>query len=183
MSKQFQLYVLPSDADALVKEIQGRFGVRILSENSPSSEPTELLSPVREGSMKFRTGEQTSIRCYLAPVFGRIKVNYYQKPNHWVIQPESEAIQFSGCDFDGKTLLIGRMYFQTVDIQEGEIVKKSEEFLEWANDVFRFSKRALNRDPALGPLGAYVGKDATIFRQKGGKLASSIKATREQVYE
>lgn len=183
MSKQFQLYVLPSDADALVEEIRSRFGVRILSENSPSSEPTELSSPVHEQSMKFRTGEPTSIRCYLAPVFGCVKVNYYQKPNHWVIQPESEAIQFSGCDFDGKTLFVGRMYFQTDDLQEGKIVNKGEEFLKWANNVFRFSKRQLNRDSALGPLGAYVGKDAAIFRQKGGKFASSTKATGEPVYE
>jgi hypothetical protein len=129
--------------------------------------------------MKFRTGEPTSIRCYLAPMFGRIESHYYQKPNHWVIQPESEAIQFSGCDFDGSTLLVGRMYFQADELKDGRIVTKRAEFLQWANDVFRLSKRVLNRDPLMD---AYVGKDAVNFHRKGGRFASSIKVTGDPVY-
>jgi hypothetical protein len=180
MSKQFQLYSLPSDARSLVEEIRSRFGVKILSETSPTKELSGLSSPVREQSTNFRTGASTSIRCYLSPVFGRLVVNDYRDPDRWVIQPESEAIQFAGCDFDGTTLLVGRMYFQTDLVLDGGIVSKRPEFLKWANDVFRLSKRALHRDPQLA---AYVGKDAANFRQNGGKFASSIRVTGEPVYE
>lgn len=92
------------------------------------------------------------------------------------MQMSSEVIEFSGCDFDGKALLVGRFYFHTDELVDREIVKKRTEFLQWADQVFRYTKKALSRDRELmAPLGAYVGKDAIVFREGGGKLAESLK--------
>ena len=44
MSKQFQLYLTPSDAVALVEELRVRFGARVLSEKSSTSDPVEMES-------------------------------------------------------------------------------------------------------------------------------------------
>jgi hypothetical protein len=175
MSKQFQLYLTPSDAAALVEELRVRFGARVISEKSYTSDPVELESPIRHESI-FSASGATSIRCYLAPSNGRIIANYYPTLRLWLIQTSSEAIEFSGCDFDGKTLLVGRFYFQTDDLVDGRIVKKRAEFLTWADRVFRYTKKILKRDRELGPLGAYVGKDALIFRESGGRFAESIRA-------
>lgn len=176
MSKQFQLYLTPSDAVALVEELGARFGARVISKKSSQGDPVEMQSPIEHESI-FEAGGATSIFCYLAPANGRITTNYYQKLRLWLVEPwGSEAIEFSGCDFDGKTLLRGRFYFQTDDLVDGRIVKKRAEFLTWADRVFRYTKKALMRDRELGPLGAYVGKDALIFRESGGRFAESIRA-------
>jgi hypothetical protein len=174
MSKQFQLFLTPSDAVALVEELRARFGARVLSETSSRCEPVELKSPVRHESIFSITGA-TSIRCYLAPANGRIIANYYPTLGLWLIDTSSEAIEFSGCDFNGKTLCVGRFYFQTDDLVDGRIIKKRAEFLEWAEKVFRYTKKALKRDRELmEPIGAYVGKDAILFREGGGRFAQSV---------
>jgi hypothetical protein len=175
MSKQFQLYLTPSDALALVKELRVRFGARVLSEKCSTSDPVELDSPLRHESI-FSASGATSIRCYLAPANGRIITDYYPTLRRWLIQTSSEAIEFCGCDFDGKTLLVGRFYFQTDDLVDGRIVKRRAEFLQWADTVFRYTKKALKRDRELmKPLGAYVGKEALVFRESGVRFADSIK--------
>lgn len=175
MGKQFQLYLTPSDAEALVEELRARFAAGVLSEKVPTSDPVEMESPILHKSI-FETNGATSIYCYLAPANGRIITTYYPELRLWLVQPSSEAIEFSGCDFDGKTLLVGRMYFQTDDLVDGRIVKKRLEFLRWADKVFRYTKKVLKRDRELmQPLGAYVGKEALIFRESGGRFAESIR--------
>lgn len=176
MSKQFQLFLTPSDAVALVEQLRDHFGARVLSKKSSTGDPVEMQSPIEPESI-FSASGATSIRCYLAPANGRIVTDYYPTLRVWLTDTSSEAIEFSGCDFDGKTLLVGRFYFQTDDLVDGMIVKKNAEFLAWADKVFRYTKKALKRDRELmGPLGAYVGKDAILFREGGGRFAESIKA-------
>ena len=176
MSKQFQLFLVPSDAVVLVKELRVRFGARVLSKKSPTNEPVELESPIEHESI-FRASGATSIFCYLAPSNARMITNYYPTLRLWLTQTSSEAIEFSGCDFNGKTLLVGRFYFQTDELVDGRIIKKRAEFLQWADRIFRYTKKVLKRDRELmEPLGAYVGKDAILFRENGGKLAESTRA-------
>ena len=170
MSKQFRLFLTPSDAEALVQELRDRFGARLLSEKSATSDPVELESPVQQETAFERTGA-TSIHCYLAPSNGRVTTNYFPALRGWLIESSSEVIEVSGYRFDGKTLLVGRFYFQNDRLVGGEIVKKRTEFLQWADGVFRYTKKALKRDRELG---AYIGKDALKFRENGGKFAWSL---------
>ena len=176
MSKQFQLFLTPADAEALVGELRARFGTRVLSKKSLMGEPVEIESPIEHESI-FEASGATSVCCYLAPANGRIITKYYPTLRLWLLDDwDSEAIEFSGCDFDGKTLLGGRFYFKTDDSVDGRIIKKREEFLQWADRVFRYTKKVLKRDRGLmQPLGAYVGKDALIFRENGGRFAESLK--------
>jgi hypothetical protein len=150
MSKQFQLFLTPSDATTLVGELRSRFGARVLSKKSSTSEPVEMQSPIEHESI-FSTSKATSIYCYLAPTNGRIITEYYPTLGVWLTQTSSEAIEFSGCDFDEKTLLVGRFYSQTDSLIDGRIVKKRAEFLQWADRVFRYTKKVLKRDRELGP--------------------------------
>lgn len=173
MSRQFQLYVLPSDAQTLIEEFRNRFGVRILDPKSLTREPLELSSPILGYSTWFKKNKSSSIDCYLARAEARIDSIFFQNLREWTIRPTSEAIEFSGCDFDGETLSVGRLYYQTDVLIDGRIEKKRDEFLKWANDVFRAAKRALIRDVELD---AYVGKDAAEFRRMGGKFATHFRA-------
>lgn len=171
MSKQFDVYVLPSDANSLVEGIYARFGLRILRKYSPTRVSVEISSPVQTSSNWLKAAGSTSIECYLAPMDGRIQSFYCEQPDHWVIDSNSEVIEFSGCDFDGWTLLVGRFYFETAFVQNGSWVKKREGFVKWADAVFRYSKRLLHREKQMD---AYIGKEAAGFRQTGGVFARSI---------
>jgi len=181
MSRQFRMYLLPSDADALVRELSKHVELKIFQEDSPTPEPIELKSPVRNRSIPFNGVQASSINCYLAPSNGaRIDINFYRNPDRWIIDSSSEAIEFSGCDFNGAILLIGRFYFQTDELVDGAIYKKRSEFTNWADTVFRYAKKFLYRNSELD---AYVGEDAIAFRKQGGRFASSIKSNGEPVYE
>src|SRR5579872_3039939 len=178
MSKQFQLFLTPADAVALVGELRARFGARVLSKKSLTGEPIEMESPIEHESI-FEASGATSVHCYLAPANGRIITKYYPTLRLWLLDDwDSEAIEFSGCDFDGKTLLGGRFYFKTDDSVDGRIIKKREEFLQWADRVFRYTKKVLKRDRGLmEPLGAYVSpccaRSAASDRQLKWSMAPS----------
>jgi len=155
-----------------MEELRSRFGAKLLSKKSPTSDPVEMQSPIENESV-FSASGATSIYCYLAPANGRITTNYFPTLGLWLLDTDSEAIEFSGCDFDGKTLLVGLFYFQTDYLVDMRIVKKRAEFVQWADRVFRYTKKELDRDPEFGPLpfGTYVGKDALLFRKGGGRFA------------
>lgn len=181
MSRQFRAYLMPADVDALTQELNRRAGMKIFQECSPTATLVELESPLVGHSSRWWTkAPVSSVRCYLASAAARMEVNYYERPNHWVIQPSSEAIEFSGCDFDGATLVIGRLYFQTDLLIDGTIFSKRPEFLKWSDDVFRYTKKSLRRDTDLD---AYVGEHAENFRTQGGRFASMVRSNGEPIYE
>lgn len=129
--------------------------------------PLEIESPL----LQSESGDgSTTVHCYLIPSDGaEIKTWYMQKRQLWGIDGGSEAIQFSGCDYNGKVLEIGRFYFQTDSLMGNEIWPKRPEFLRWADNVFRVSKRMMSYSREFS---AYMGKDALIWKERGGQFKS-----------
>lgn len=106
-------------------------------------------------------------------------MSFYPTRSEWLVQTESEVIEFSGCAFDGNLLRCGRFHFQN-DLLVGDmIVPKRKEFLDWADRVFRVSKKLLRRSKTLD---AYVGKEADAWREAGGRFIWMIKANGEPMY-
>jgi len=87
----------------------------------------------------------------------------------WRVTDDSEVMFLSGCDFDGEVLVRGRFYCQTDMLEGSRIVPKSSEFVRWVDAVLRLVKRNLQR---VADLDAYVGPEATAWRQNGGRFAS-----------
>jgi len=107
-------------------------------------------------------------------------MKFIAKQNHWIIDTDSEVIEFSGCDFDGNVLLIGRFYFQN-DVLIGDgIWSKRAEFLRWAGQIFRVTKETMRYST---PLEAYVGKDAEQWWRNGGKFTAAMWPGRQPVFE
>jgi hypothetical protein len=98
----------------------------------------------------------------------------------WIIDTDSEVIEFRGCEFDGDVLVRGRFYFQTDVVVDGLIVPKRKDFLVWADKVFRLAKKSLVRSKALD---AYVGECAERWRRKGGRFAWAVNNVRGPIYE
>src|ERR1700752_3988288 len=115
MSKQFRMYLLPSDIEHIVTQLRAQFDARIIDTVSKATVPTEIDSPIRRFRSDQRPQGFSSVHCYLMPPAGGadIRMWYMQERKMWGIKDCSEVIQFSGCGYDGTVLEVGRFYFQT----------------------------------------------------------------------
>jgi hypothetical protein len=180
MSRQFRFYLLPSDIERLAAELRVRYSANFIDTVSSCLAPTQVDSPIRR-IIRDSGQEVSSVHCYLVqPTGADIRTWYMQKRKLWAIDEASEVIQFSGCDFDGSVLLVGRFYFQTDLLIDNSIWPKRREFLDWAGKIFRTTKRLLKRSKAMD---AYVGEDAARWRQGGGRFATLIRAGGVPFYE
>jgi hypothetical protein len=169
MSKQLYLYALPTDIERTIAQLREMLGVVIISPTSSRSEPIWLDSPIRQSSL-LPTEESTSVACCLVQNgLAEIKLKHYPRQSIWHVTDDSEVIQLSGCDFDGKVLVRGRFYCQTDMLVGNEIVPKKFEFVQWAESVFRLAKRVLQRSRTFD---AYIGPDASAWESEGGRFAS-----------
>jgi hypothetical protein len=171
MGRQFRFYILPSDANNVVAQLKNRFETKLLLDYSPNHELFEIDSPFRTNEAGDWEPLSESLRYYLAPPSGHIERQYCAKPNWWVINSESEGIEFCGCKFNGTALAIGRFWYETNVVRNLQFVSKSAAFLDWAEAVCRYTKKLLRYEERIA---AYLGKDAISFREKGGQLAEDI---------
>jgi hypothetical protein len=170
MSKQCRFFLLPSDIERLLDELRSRVGFRLISSKSLTLSPTELESPISESKYVSEATKTKFLRvyCYLMPLAeAEIKFHYLSKQGQWAVLESSEVIQFSGCDYDGSNLSIGRFYFQNDQLIGDTIWPKRDEFLQWADRIFRTTKKLLDHSKSLQ---AYLGKDAAEWELKGGRF-------------
>jgi hypothetical protein len=172
MGRQFNFYLSPRDANSLYAELRGRFSARLLVDYSPTQELFDVDEPYQENSAGCMDPHSSQGRYYVAPSFGRIKREYLQEPNWWVLDTDSEAVEFSGCKTVGDILIVGRFWYWPNTVENGQFVSKSSEFLSWAEGLYRFTKKHLHYDRKIG---AYVGEEAMRFRDKGGHFAAFIR--------
>lgn len=168
MSAQCRLYLLPSDIVRLFEDLRSGVDLKLISRTSTTPSPINLTSPLMEYTRRPTRKKNYHVNCYLAPKANAvIEMDYLSKQARWIVSESSDVIEFSGCDYDGERLEVGRFYFQSDKILDGTIRPKRPEFVQWANYVFRATKRSLCRSKRLD---AYVGKDAADWERAGGHL-------------
>lgn len=154
MGKQIQLYLVPEDISEFEAVMQQK-GVAILRRYSSESKPEVA------GTAVFRTPESTGVDGFLVRREDLEVVASRSVPEqaHWVVDAlRSPVIEFSGCNFDGKILKRGRLFYDTGFYEtSGLWVDKPQVFQDWAKDVFKFARKIFPKDENLG---AYVGSNA-----------------------
>jgi hypothetical protein len=178
MSRQFGIYLLPSDVDFLVAELGNQLDVKVIRATAPNTMPVEVF-PSSSAGIALDGEDVATVRYLVPPDRAEILMRYIEIYSHWSVQIESEVIEFSGCKFDGKTLVRGRFYFQNDRLIGDRIVPKRQEFLDWADQVFRIAKKVLRRSKSLD---AYVGPEAEKWRAAGGRFVELMIPGREPVY-
>jgi hypothetical protein len=166
MSRQFRVYLLPSDIDDLIIDLKEKFDIKLYKEKSSTPEPVEIKTPVEVDEWRPNS---THVRCFIAPA-NEIRMNtwFVSTQGYWVVEEEpSEIIEFSGCDYDGKTLVIGRFYFHTNFLIGDTVWPKREAFLKWAAKIFKSVKKQLSYSEELE---AYLGTRAEDWRKNGGRF-------------
>jgi hypothetical protein len=171
MGRQFSFYLLPSDANLLVGHLQERFEAKLLLDYSLSFELLEIDSPVRVDQVGDLGPLSSHTRYYLAPPSGHIERSYFPKPDWWVIDSDSEGIEFSSCRFSETAVAIGRFWYEIDVVRNLQFVPKSNEFVKWSEAVYRYVKKSLHYDRGID---VYLGKEAARFRDKGGRLVRDI---------
>lgn len=161
MGKQFQVYLLPSDAEKLIENLRGKVNLTLIAPRSERPSHVEVSSPL------VVHGGFTRADCLLAPdLSASVRMEHVAKQDYWSVDTlESEVIEFEACYFDEKTIKRGRLFYDPGFYRERAWVNKSEKFLSWAERVFTLSRKLLNRHPELN---AYVGQDAESWRRTGG---------------
>ncbi len=161
MGKQFQIYLLPSDAITLLIRLRQKVDIRMLASRSVGQDPVEIESPVQTD------GGIPRVECLLVPDLSvRIKLDYIENQDHWSVNTLcSEVVEVSGCHFDEKTLKRGRFFYDSGFYNASHWADKSPRFLEWSETLFRAAKKSLKR---VSSLDAYVGEDADHWLSTGG---------------
>ena len=67
MSKQFRVFIVPSDIQSILDRLRSKVGLRVIEETAPSSKPIEVESPVSKRSLWIKERDYVSVRCYLVP--------------------------------------------------------------------------------------------------------------------
>jgi hypothetical protein len=76
MSKQFRVYIVPSDVESLLAELRAKVGLKIIEETAaPSCTPIEVESPLRKRSLWIKEKDFISARCYLVPATDAVSLD------------------------------------------------------------------------------------------------------------
>lgn len=174
MSRQFRFYLLPPQIEEMISALKEQVGFRPIAARSQTQQPTELNSVFETTAESASYQQVVYVHCYLAPPFDApLLSEYAPRMNDWYTENErSEVIQFSGCRYNGKTLGIGRFYFQTNYLNETKdaLIPHREQFLKWGDQIFRAAKRRMKYSQELE---AYLDNETELWRQKGGSLVAT----------
>jgi len=179
MGRQFRIYVLPADVDALVDDLQRSTGARFFLDKSQTAEPREVSADTVSRSAQVHDGLMGYERCYLASREGAPPaMRHIATQGYWLVDTDSESIEFDGCRYGDDLLIEGRFYYQTdlLTLAGDAIVPKSDDFVRWAERVFRRAKKMLTWDAEVQ---AYVGDEAARWAQSGGRFSTSFALTRK----
>ena len=180
MSKQIYIYALPTDIERLIYILKTEVGLSIISSVSTKPEPKWVTSPMQDGSV-LQSNSSVSASCCLVPNgLADIRMKHISYQTKWHVEEESEIIRVSGFDYDGKILVRGRLYCQTDALAGIEIVKKRADFIRWTDRIFRKTKQHLQLSKQYG---SYMGYDAMVWKEGGGKLASLAFPGRNPILE
>jgi hypothetical protein len=163
MGRQVNFYITPRDITALEARIRKRDPITILHRRSPTEKPRVL------SSLDFMEDEQRWLYYYLVREsdLSEVVTEHVPAQGYWTIDGlRSPVVQFNSCDFDGKILRRGRVYYQRGFYENGAWVEKNEDFQRWADSILRSVRKFLIKQN-----GEYIGPDAGFWlHSEGGKL-------------
>jgi hypothetical protein len=163
MGQQVQLYLTPSDALEIQSKVLRPVHARFLASRSntgPISQQESVII-IEEGVPR--------LDCFVtSSLFQSLKARRSDPQNCWFLDGMlSDVVEMRGCHFKDGTLRRGRLFFDLGYYEGGNWKPKSDEFIQWANNLFLAFKEHLEFDRHLQAL---VGRDARDWNAKGGEF-------------
>jgi len=109
-------------------------------------------------------------------------MEYIERQEKWYVDFErSETIEFSTCDYGAGMLSEGRFYYRKdmLSSSNDAILAKHADFIAWSERMFRTAKKLLRYSQELD---AYLGREADLWRQQGGRLITGFSPTHKSIF-
>ena len=165
MGHQVNFFVMPADLPDLETAIRADDDICFLAAKSPTSEPVGLAT-IAAGPGAESPGSE---RCFIVrrADIAAVSTRFSKPQDCWLVEgSESPVIEFSPGVFSITKLSRGRAYFAS-DLQFRSELPDTE-FVRWGDRVLGRIKKALTKNPALGPSWMYYGAAAVAWIENSG---------------
>lgn len=171
-SKQINFFMMPEDEKEFESYLKQTKQVSFLAVPMYHQELRVMNS---FGSQDPEGKSWSTIYLVLTDDLEKIIINYVPGPSYYLLDElRSPVIQFMRCyyDFSNKKIRRGRLYLNTGYYnQNREWVWKEQEFLDWANNVFKWFRRHFKNQKLKGFEGWLVTqRTAEWVEKEGGEL-------------
>jgi hypothetical protein len=166
MGHQIRFFLSQKDALELEKELISMECAGILHSRSrgPFPQSVESVDLVEDG-------RRWLFFCFARKADIDFIVNeHIPTQGYWSINTlKSPVVEFMHSPCDAGVLRNGRLYYEEYyyDSSQAVMMRKSPDFVEWAQRLFARTRRFLTHDKDLG---AYMGKEAIEMRKAGIEL-------------
>ncbi|MBS1648044.1 MAG: hypothetical protein JST67_11950 [Bacteroidetes bacterium] len=142
MGRQINFFLLPDDADEFEKLLKSFGGVILLPyyhyDNKVGTiKDTVVRDALKEGSRVYLVRPQD---------FKDIKLTHIEKFGYWLVDDNSAPVlHYDRCVFKDNIVNSGRLYFQPQYVKDMSFVKKSDDFVTWADNIIKTVRRKLKK--------------------------------------
>jgi hypothetical protein len=162
LGRQIQLYLTPSDLvrhEAVLRE-----KVEFVALHYRSDGPYPSMAP----SFEVEEMGNTWLTLFLVRPDDIDALQFREVPaqKYWTVDVLNDpVIEFSRPYFDGSLMRRGRLYYQPGFYNKDDAwVEKPKAYLEWADRIFRATRKVLHRDSSLD---AYCGPESlALYAEK-----------------
>ena len=142
MGRQINFFLHPDDQDDFDKLLKS-FGDVILL---PYFHLDNKISTVTDTIVCDITKEGSKIYLVRPEDLKNIKLRHIQEFNYWLVDDNSlPVLHFDRSIFRDNIIYSGRLYFQPKFLEDMEWVKKSDEFINWADQIIKTVRRKLKK--------------------------------------
>ena len=142
MGRQINFFLHPDDQenfDTLLKS----FGEVVLI---PYYHHDKKISTVDDTIVRDEKIEGSRIYLVRQADFKDIKLEYYSNYNYWLVADnKSPVLHFDRSIFKGNKIYRGRLYFQPQFVDNMQWIKKSDAFVNWADNIIKTVRRKLKK--------------------------------------
>src|SRR5947209_17601713 len=156
MGRQVNFYMLPEDLAEFELMLRDHGGVLFISDNSPTAQ-VQFLETLQIPDLG-----RTNLKLHLARAADLERIITVPIPARqiWTISEDrSWVVELFRCFYDGTVVRRGRLYYVPAYYDsEDQLVKKGQDFCEWADRLLRWIRNHYKRGSRDGYVGPYALK-------------------------
>ncbi len=166
MGRQINFFLHPEDHDDFDKLLKS-FGDVI---QLPYYHFDNKISTVEDTMIRDLKKEGSRIYLVRPEDFKQIKIRHIEKFNYWLVDDNTlPVLHFDRSVFRDNIIYSGRLYFQPQFVENMQWVKKSDDFVNWADNIVKTVRRKLKKHKhQMGSYNytAYLGENALEWLDK-----------------
>jgi hypothetical protein len=148
MGRQVNFYMLPEDLNVFEDNIRSRTPLSFI--RGKLERPAIIIEP----TLNTTETNNSWLRMYIARNIDleSVVIRSVEKQGYWVVaSDQSPVVEIDRCYWKDNILRRGRLYFNLNYLDaNNQVVSKSPEFVQWADDLLKWIRRNYERDKNTG---------------------------------